>query len=104
MGMTQKPKVFAYARLNRGQHERTLQKTDIWDTTKCDLFCTNCGTSWETKKTSQPCGLNHYISVSVLDEILRDLYQACEQDKDCHGGCCDRIDKFFPSELLEAKP
>jgi len=75
---------------------KTLQKTDVEYLMK--------ETKWNTDGDCIEYVNGAYVSVSVLVEILRELYQACEQDKDCHGRCCDRIDKVFPSELLEVKP
>ena len=63
---------------------KQITKDDIWDVSKCDLTCTDCGTTmWNGK--DMRCGITedniNFVSIVLLRDVLKDLEAHIEEWK-----------------------
>lgn len=79
---------------------KQITKDDIWDTSECDLTCTFCGTSCQTKEPK--CGAldTKYVPVSKLRAVLEELVETAPK---CNAICVNKIMKVFVGVFDESK-
>ncbi len=80
---------------------KQITKDDIWDTSKCDLICTHCGSSFG--EAQQRCDGDRFVSVVLLREVLEGVDLRLIESMASNPNECDERELGLHQGVVKAR-